>query len=374
MAYLYGSDSANAIGTGKAPVTILRDDPLDQRDPLNPLGAPNQPDGTVPNGNVVFRAPFCVAGDESPAGRARAHTADRGSAQALSVIANAPLTKRFWFWNTPAYPTALVTHYLERAEHRQPGSVVQLSTYSVVHGHCDHRWSDPPGLVARYQHWIDGLANGIGNYHVVMFFELDSLITAGCLSPHGLQVRLEDELRPAIERLEQQPHLVLYLDAGAADALPWRRTASLLRRAGVDQAQGFALNATHFDWTTTELHYGQQIARALGGKHFVINTGENGRGPLVPRSRVQSGNEVLCNPPGRGLGPQSTDTGYLWADAFLWFSNPGGSAGACRPGAPATGIYWPSYAVMLVRNAVDNVTGPHYHLLRAPQTSSSGPI
>jgi endoglucanase len=106
----------------------------------------------------------------------------------------------------------------------------------------------------------------------------------------------------------------------------------------------------------------------------VINTGENGRGPLVPRSRVLSGNEVLCNPPGRGLGPQSTDTGYRWADAFLWFSNPGGSSGACRPGAPPAGVYWPTYAVMLVRNAVSKVTGPHYHLLRASQTSSSGPV
>jgi endoglucanase len=369
MAYLYGSDSANVIGTGKAQVTILRDDPLDQRDPLNPLALP----GTPPNGNVLFHVPFYVAGDESPAGRARAHTADRATAQALSVIADEPVTKRFWFWNTPAYPAALVTHYLERAEYRQPGTVVQLSTYSVVHGHCNGHWSDPPGLVARYQHWIDGLANGIGNYRVVMFFELDSLITANCLSREGLRVRLEDELRPAIERLEQQPHVVLYLDAGAADALPWRRTASLLRRAGVQEAQGFALNATHFDWTTTELHYGQRIARALGGKHFVINTGENGRGPLVPHNRVQHGNEVLCNPPGRGLGPQSTDTGYLWADAFLWFSNPGGSAGPCRPGAPATGIYWPAYAVMLVRNAVYKVTGPRYHLLRAPQSAGGAP-
>jgi hypothetical protein len=189
MAYLYGSDSANAIGTGKAQVTILRDDPLDQRDPLNPLGVPTLPNGAVPNGNVLFHTPFYAAGDESPAGRARAHTADRGAAQALAVIANEPLTKRFWFWNTPADPTALVTHYLGRAEHHEPGTAVKLSTYSVVHGHCDQRWSDSPGLVARYQHWIDALANGIGNYHVVMFFELDSLITAGCLSPHGLQVQ-----------------------------------------------------------------------------------------------------------------------------------------------------------------------------------------
>ena len=361
MAYLYGSEPSNRLGSSQAQVTILRDDPLDLRNPLNPLAAP-----ATPNGNPLYHVPFYVAGNESPAGRAQVAAKNPAMAHALAVIANQPVTKRFWFWNTPSWPAALVTHYLQRAEHRQPGTTVQLSTYSVVHGHCDGRWSDPPSLVARYQRWIDGLAHGIGNYHVVMFFELDSLITANCVSRRGLQVRLREELAPAIARLELQPHLVLYLDAGAADAIAWKRTASMLRRAGITLAQGFALNATHFDWTTSELHYGQEIARAIGGKHFVINTGENGRGPLVPRSRVLSGNEVLCNPPGRGLGPETTDTGYLWADAFLWFSNPGGSAGACRPGAPRTGIYWPSYAAMLVRNAVYKVTGPRYHLLRAP--------
>jgi endoglucanase len=363
MAYLYGSDPANAIGTDKAQVTILRDDPLDPRNPLNPLALP-----ATPNGNVLYHAPFYVAGPDSPAGRARASAADGTAAQALDVIANAPLTKRFWFWNTPADPSALVSHYLRRAEQRQPGTVVQLSTYSVVHGHCDGRWSDPPGLVQRYQRWIDGLARGIGNYRVVMFFELDALITADCISRHGLHVRLADELAPAIARLERQPHVVLYLDAGAADANTYQSTVRMLRKSGIDQAQGFTLNATHFDWTTSELHYGQQIARRLGGKHFVINTGENGRGPLVPKNRVRDGNEVLCNPPGRGLGPQSTDTGYRWADGFLWFSNPGGSGGACRPGAPPTAAYWPAYAEMLVRNAVYKVTGPHYHLLHAPQS------
>jgi endoglucanase len=361
MAYLYGSASDNSIGIGKAQITILRDDPLDPRDPTNPLGLPS-----VTGGNVLQGAPFYVAGGESPAGRAISalRRSNPAWAEALSVIAQAPLTKRFWLWNTPAYPAALVAHYLERAEARQPRTVVQLSTYSLVHGHCTGRWSDSPSTVSRYLRWIDGLARGIGNFHVVMFFEIDSLITAGCVSNHGLHVRLSDELAPAIQRLEQDPHLVLYLDAGAADAIQFKHTARMLREAGVAQAQGFALNATHFDWTTSELHYGQQIARSLGGARFVINTGENGRGPLVPTDRVREGNEVLCNPPGRGLGPQSTNTGYQWADAFLWFSNPGGSAGPCRPGAPRTGVYWPAYAVMLARNAVGNVTGPAYPLMR----------
>jgi endoglucanase len=92
----------------------------------------------------------------------------------------------------------------------------------------------------------------------------------------------------------------------------------------------------------------------------------------VPRNRVRNGNEVLCNPPGRGLGPLSLagtvaqPTAYAGLDGLLWFSNPGGSGGTCRPGAPPTGAYWPAYAVMLARNWVDRVTGPRYPLALSP--------
>jgi endoglucanase len=83
-----------------------------------------------------------------------------------------------------------------------------------------------------------------------------------------------------------------------------------------------------------------------------VNTGTNGRGPLRPPDRVHQGNEVLCNPPGRGLGPQPTaDTGFTNVDMFAWTTNPGESGGPCRPGAPKTGVFWPAYALMLVRNA-----------------------
>jgi endoglucanase len=88
----------------------------------------------------------------------------------------------------------------------------------------------------------------------------------------------------------------------------------------------------------------------------VINTGENGRGPLRPRDIVHAGNEVLCNPPGRGLGPlPSANTGYRNVDMFAWTSNPGESGGSCVAGAPPTGDYWPGYAAVLVQNADFNV-------------------
>jgi endoglucanase len=162
-----------------------------------------------------------------------------------------------------------------------------------------------------------------------------------------------NELQDAINVLTATcPHLVIYLDAGAADALRARHAANLLLRAGVSRIQGFFLNSTHFDWTSKEIRYGEKISRMTGGKHFVVNTGESGRGPLRPRDIVHQGNEVLCNPPGRGLGPKPTaNTGYPNVDMFAWTSNPGESGGRCVRGAPPAGAYWPAYGLMLVRNA-----------------------
>jgi endoglucanase len=253
-----------------------------------------------------------------------------------------------------------VHDYLVRASRREPGTVPLLATYRVVDGHCGS-WTPSPANVASYHDFISSFAHGVGNHRAVLFLEMDALITTPCLTPRGVAIRMA-ELHDAVDVLSATcPHLVVYLDAGAADALPAARAASLLLSAGVGQIQGFFLNSTHFDWTRKEIGYGEAISRLTGGEHFVINTGENGRGPLIPPDRVHQGNEVLCNPPGRGLGPKpTTDAGYPNVDAFAWTSNPGESGGPCVAGAPPTGAYWPAYGMMLVRNADFSVTGPRF--------------
>ena len=229
-----------------------------------------------------------------------------------------------------------------------------IATYRVVDGLCGHA-SDSRADVAGYKGFIDGFSKGIGSYRAVLFLEIDSIITMPCLSRHGQAVR-EQELQYAINTLTANcPHVVIYLDAGAADALSARHAARFLRRSGVAKIQGFFLNATHFDWTANEIRFGEKISRLTGGKPFVVNTGTNGRGPLRPPDIVHQGNEVLCNPPGRGLGPRPTaDPGFLNVDMFAWTTNPGESGGPCRPGAPKTGVFWPAYALTLVRNASFN--------------------
>jgi endoglucanase len=365
LAYLYGSYPDGLGADNNAPITILHDDPLQARVAADPLGVP------VPVvGNPIAGTRFYVD-PASSAAQAQAHYASAKPAWAgrLGVIAREPDAHRFYMWNMGANVEGQVAHYLEGTQLQQPGTTVMLSTYSLVHSQCGY--TATAAMQARYDSFIQQVAAGIGNFHVVFFLELDSLITASCLNHQQLAIR-DAELQYAVSVLEADPHAVVYLDGGAADAAPAAKQARYLRGAGVSQAQGFFLNSTHFDWTTSELHYGQRISSLVGGSHFVINTGENGLGPLRPKNRVRNGNEVLCNPPGRGLGPLTLlndvaqPTGYTAADGLLWFSNPGGSGGQCVPGAPPTGVYWPAYAVMLAGNWVNTVTGPHYALARRP--------
>ncbi|HEY6396165.1 MAG TPA: glycoside hydrolase family 6 protein [Solirubrobacteraceae bacterium] len=341
---LFGPSPIGMASPSTATLTIVNDDPVVPRNPANPLDLPTLP----PSGNPLSGANFYVDHQSPVSILARTR-----KFQALGVIARQPGTARFGKFSSRDVGV-FVNHSLTTAAALEPGTVPMLATYRIVDGHCGH-WADPPADQASYHDFIQRFSQGVGSYRAVLFLEMDSLITTGCLSPKGVAVRMA-ELRDAINTLIANcPHLVIYLDAGAADALPARSAARLLMSAGVSQIQGFFLNSTHFDWTSREIRYGKAISRMTGGKHFVVNTGENGRGPLVPPDPVHQGNEVLCNPPGRGLGPVPTaQTGFANVDAFAWTSNPGESGGACVPGAPGTGRYWARYGLMLVRNAVFN--------------------
>ena len=347
---LFGPSPIGLGPVSKAPVTILEDDPAPAAQPGNPLGLPLAPPATDPLAGVRF---FVDSQSE-------AANAAKGN-PALNVIASEPDTARFgtFSYTSPYVPNIgiAVSRYLARAASQAPGTVPLLATYTLVHGVRGN--GDSPAAQTAYHSFITGFAEGIGSSRAVLFLEIDSLITTPGLNAHGLAVRMA-ELNDAINVLIANcPRLVIYLDAGAADALPARRDATLLKRAGVAKIEGFFLNATHFDRLSKEIKYGNEISSMTGGKHFVVNTGTNGRGPLVPKNIVKYGNEVLCNPVGRGLGPKpTTHTGYPNVDMFAWTTNPGESGGQCHdqpgyelPGAPPTGAYWPKYALMLVKNA-----------------------
>lgn len=349
---IFGSHPESIAEPDRALLTIEDDDTIstDPRDAANPLGLDPPPTG----GNPLRGARFYVNPAQTLAGTV-AHRI-RGSkptaAGMLSAISEQPEAKRFGSWNDrPGY---VVAKYLAQAFHDDPDAVPLLATYRLRHVRC-HRVGDSAREAASYKRWYEKFARGIGNQRVVVFYEIDALITAPCLSGKGLQTRI-GEMRSAIDSLARLPHAVVYVDAGASDAHHPRFIASLLRKIGVHKIQGFFTNATHHNRTTKEIRYADGLSRATGGKRYVVNTAVNGRGALRPKSRVRHGNSIRCNPRGRGLGPRPTwdvPATYPRLDGLFWIGNPGRSAGSCGTsrGAPPTGTFWLDYALMLIRNA-----------------------
>ena len=180
-----------------------------------------------------------------------------------------------------------------------------------------------PAEDARTRAWYDDLASVIGGDQVVIAYEPDSLGTIECLKKSRRDDRLR-LLRYGVDRLSALPNATIYIEAGASDWQSAKHMAPKLRAVGVAKVRGFMLNATHYDWTRNNIQYGLQLSRLVGGKHFIINTAENGRGGI--HKRLPNGRRLTlwCNPPRRGLGPPpTTDTSTSMADAYLWINRPG---------------------------------------------------
>jgi endoglucanase len=152
-------------------------------------------------------------------------------------------------------------------------------------------------------------------------------------------------LRGAVQALEANGNTGVYLDAGNPHWMPADQMAKRLKAAGVDQADGFALNVSNYMTTRENIAYGRAISALVGGKHFVIDTSRNGNGPTADFD--------WCNPHGRAIGKRPTgETGEALVDAYLWIKRPGESDGECK-GAPKAGEFWQDMAVELVNNAKD---------------------
>ncbi len=140
-------------------------------------------------------------------------------------------------------------------------------------------------------------------------------------------------LSEAIQRLKQQPHMKVYLDAGNPGWIrEARKLAEPLKRAGIAQADGFALNVSNFQTDETTKAYGRRLSEDLGGKHFVMDTSRNGNGPLAGDRE-----QAWCNPPGRALGTPPTKDNRRPAGRRLPVDQASRRVGRTVPGRPGGG-------------------------------------
>ncbi|MER8028492.1 glycoside hydrolase family 6 protein [Streptomyces bauhiniae] len=287
---------------------------------------PGNPYWVNPDGNAARQvAAYEKAGRKTEAARIRR-------------IAEQPVGE----WIGPENPEGEARGYTEAAA--KSGRTALLVLYNIPHRDCGQYSKGGAADGAAYRVWVDGVARGIGDRAATVVLEPDALLhlVDGC-TPKEFHEERYDLLRGAVTRLTTLRNTRVYLDAGNAGWGHPDQIHAPLKSAGVEDADGFAVNVSNFYSTQDSLTYGKHLSAKVGGKHFVIDTSRNGNGPYTegaPENR-------WCNPPGRALGdPPTTRTADPLADAYLWIKRPGESDGECR-GGPKAGQWWPTYALQL---------------------------
>jgi endoglucanase len=280
----------------------------------------------------------------------------------LEKIAVEPEANRFSLYSAGGGPGAIGAQVRKifcgnlRAD---PGSIPIITTYFLYQqGYCESAQQ----IVAsrpRFQRQVNEMVAGIGTRRAILLLEFDAVGASRCMQSTGALPQWEADIRYEVDAAAALHHAVVYVEGGYADGNSPQYTAQVLNTVDIGRIRGFFTNDTHNDWTINEVRWAQRVAGLTHGAHFIVNTATNGHGPLVPSNRVKYGNEVLCNPPGRGLGPEpSTDTGFAGADAFLWTAVPGNSSGRCN-GGPPSGVFWTARALALSALANGRL-GPGY--------------
>jgi endoglucanase len=285
-----------------------------------------------------------------------------GKVALLEKLADEPEAQRFSLYSAGGGPGAVFGQVQKIFCHNltaDPGSIPIITTYFLYQaGYCESSRE----IVARrptFERQVNEMVAGIQNRPAVMLLELDAIGSSRCMARTGALGEWEADIRYEIERVSSLPHAVVYVEGGYSDANPAAYTARVLNAVGVRGIRGFYTNDTHMNWTANEIRWGEKVSALTGGAHFIINTADNGHGPLLNPHPVRQGNEDLCNPPGRGAGPPTTtDTGIPAVDAFMWIHVPGSSSGTCNGGTPS-GTFWMARALTEARNANARL-GPHY--------------
>ena len=288
-----------------------------------------------------------------------------GEAALMWKSAGAPRFRWFGRFTRPRMQKK-VREYLNCVSALQPGSIPLMTVLRHQGRACNARYTGGGAAEdARTRKWYRDFAEAVGDARVVIAFEPDSLGTIDCLKRSRRTARMK-LLRYGVDALSKLPNATIYLEAGASDWEPAKRTAWQLRYLGIHKVRGFMLNVTHYDWTGRNIRHGLRISRLTGGKHFIISTAFNGRGAVHVRKWISRGRHiwrtlnVWCHPLKRGLGPAPTTNTARpdRVDAYMYIGRPGYSAGSCNGGPLPIGTFWPERALMFGAYATDWLSPP----------------
>jgi endoglucanase len=206
--------------------------------------------------------------------------AQGNSKKLLGKIAFKPRVRWFGSWAADNKIYSILRQYIENVTGGKPNVLVQMAIFRLVpwEGEATKRLPTK-AEIASYKLWINNAALAIGNTHVAMILQPDLPIAFKV--PHGSHWA-QNLVRFAARRFGELENTAVYIDVGAADWPTVAQAVSLLKASGQGVSRGFALDATHYDSTASEIAYGTKVVAALNragvhNKHFVIDTADNGK-------------------------------------------------------------------------------------------------
>jgi len=190
-----------------------------------------------------------------------------------------------WFTSgTPAQVERQVR--VTMAEAALERAVPVLVAYDIPGRDCSQYSAGGALTDADYQAWIAAFAAGIGQGQAVVILEPDALgnMPSDCSLPAGADYPFTDQgritdLSDAVSDLEADPNTLVYLD-GTHSA--WQQVGNIAQRlveAGVQQAQGFFLNVSNYQYTSNNIAYGTWISDCIA---YAEASGAIGSGAVEP--------------------------------------------------------------------------------------------
>jgi endoglucanase len=263
--------------------------------------------------------------------------------QLLGKIALRPLMFSFGSWFADSDAKSVAQQFIATATKGNPAVLSQTAIFRLDpwEGAACPNGTWNAANQQSYRTWVNNFAAGIGNSRVALIVQPDLPFAECAHSPVPLQL-----VNYAARRFNALPHTTVYVDGGARYFPSFNQAVSMLEQAGVRYVRGFSLNTSEYDTTSSEIEYGARLVRALAkagirGKHFVVNTAENGAGFLngdypgdVTHPRVcSSPHDRLCvtlgippttqvASPRWHLSGADASLAFHYVDAYVWAGRP----------------------------------------------------
>jgi endoglucanase len=193
-----------------------------------------------------------------------------------------------WMTINNSFVPTKVSDYLRTVNPtRDPKKLVQIAVFGLwPRGEGARHTPLTDAEQAHYKSWIGRVSAGIGSSRVLVALEPDLAITENPSVRDGVR---DPQVRQGLTQYaaryfhDHNKFTSVYLDAGASDWLSPSQAAAMLDRSGIRYVRGFSLDITHYTKTPDNISHGSVIVRELArrgisGKHFVIDTADNGRG------------------------------------------------------------------------------------------------